>query len=136
MNYWLFKSDPEAYSFADLERDRQTRWDGVSNNLALKHLRNCKKGDQVIIYHSGEEKSLIGLAEITREAYADPKQKDPKLAVVDIRALKRLKRPITLADVKARKEFADFPLVRMPRLSVMPVTTTQWNSLMKLTGER
>ena len=134
MGYWLFKSDPDAYSFVNLERDKQTVWDGVTNNLALKHLRSCKRGDRVILYHSGEEKSLIGLAEITGEAYPDPKKKDPKLAVVEIRVVKRFNKPVTLTDVKARKEFSDFYLVRMPRLSVMPVTDAQWKGLMKLSG--
>ena len=135
MGYWLFKSDPETYGFHDLERDKQTVWDGVTNPLALKNLRSCKKGDPVIIYHTGDEKALIGLAEVTREAYPDPKKKDPKLAVVEIKVLKRFPKQITLADVKAKKAFVDFPLVRLPRLSVMPVTEAQWKALMKMMGE-
>ena len=134
MGYWLFKSDPETYGFQDLERDKETVWDGVTNPVALKNLRSCRKGDQVIIYHTGEEKALIGLAEIIREAYPDPKKKDPKLAVVDIKVLKKLPKQVTLAEVKARKEFADFALVRLPRLSVMPVSDMQWKSLMKMAG--
>jgi predicted RNA-binding protein with PUA-like domain len=135
MAHWLFKSDPEAYGFDDLKRDKKTVWDGVSNPLALKNLRSARKGDSVFIYHSGEQKSLIGLAEIVKEAYPDPKQKNAKLVVVEIKYVKRLKRPVSLAEVKVRKEFADFLLVRMPRLSVMPVTDAQWKSLMKLAGE-
>lgn len=135
MGHLLFKSDPEAYGFDDLERDKKTTWDGVRNPLALKHLRTAKKGDSVFIYHSGEQKAIVGLAEITKEAYLDPKQKDPRLFVVDIKYVKRLKRPVTLAEVKQRKEFADFPLVRMPRLSVMPVTDAQWKSLLKMAEE-
>ncbi len=135
MGYWLFKSDPYTYLYDHLEKDKQTVWDGVSNPVALKNLRSVKKGDTVLIYHTGDEKALIGLAEIIRDAYPDPKQKNEKLAVVDIKALRRLKKHPTLADVKARKEFADFALVRLPRLSVMPVNDTQWKLLMKMSGE-
>jgi predicted RNA-binding protein with PUA-like domain len=129
MAYWLFKSDPDTYGFPELERDKQTVWDGVSNPVALKNLRACKKGDTVLIYHTGAEKAIVGLAEITKEAYPDPKQKNEKLVVVELRVRERLKKPITLAEVKARKEFADFVLVRLPRLSVMPVTDAQWKLL-------
>ncbi|PWT87705.1 MAG: EVE domain-containing protein [Acidobacteria bacterium] len=129
MSYWLFKSDPETYGYDDLERDKQTVWDGVSNPVALRNMRGCKKGDTVIIYHTGDEKSMVGLAEIVKEAYPDPKQKDPKLVVVEIKANGRLKKTVTLAEVKARKEFADFALVRQSRLSVMPVNETQWKLL-------
>jgi predicted RNA-binding protein with PUA-like domain len=132
MGYWLFKSDPDTYGFSDLEREGETVWDGVKNNLALRHLRSCKKGDRVFIYHTGEEKALVGLAEVTKEAYPDPKKKDPRLTVVNIRAIGRLKKPVSLAEVKARKEFGDFPLVRMPRLSVMPVPETHWKALEKM----
>ena len=135
MGYLLFKSDPEAYGFDDLERDKKTTWDGVRNPLALRHLRAAKKGDSVFIYHSGEQKAIVGLAEITKEAYPDPKQKDARLFVVDIKYVKRLKRPITLSEIKQRKEFADFLLVRMSRLSVMPVTDAQWKLLLKMAGE-
>ena len=132
MATWLFKTEPSTYSYDDLAREGKAVWDGVSNPVALKNLRACKKGDRVIIYHTGDEKALIGLAEITREAYPDPKQKNEKLVVVEIRPGKKLKQPVTLADVKARKEFADFALVRLPRLSVMPVTDAQLALLMKL----
>jgi len=125
---WLFKSDPETYGFQHLEKDKQTVWDGVSNNLALKHLRSIKKGDRILIYHSGEEKAIVGLAEAIKDSYPDPK--NPKLTVVDIKAVKRLAKPITLAEVKSRKEFADFLLVRMSRLSVMPVSKAHWSALL------
>jgi predicted RNA-binding protein with PUA-like domain len=134
MGHWLLKSDPETYGFSDLERDKKTTWDGVRNPVALRNLRSAKKGDSVFIYHSGEQKALVGLAQITKEAYPDPKQKDPRMAVVDIKYVRGLKRPVTLAEVKARKEFADFALVRLSRLSVMPVTDAQWKSLMKMAG--
>jgi len=129
MPNWLFKSDPETYGWDQLEKDKQTRWDGVANAVALKNLRSTKPGDAVFIYHTGDEKAIIGTAEIVSEPYADPKHNDPKLTVVDIKAVKRLKKPVLLSEVKSRKEFADFALVRLPRLSVMPVTDAQWKLL-------
>jgi predicted RNA-binding protein with PUA-like domain len=129
---WLFKSDPETYSFADLERDGRTRWDGVSNNLALKHLRAARPGDRVLIYHTGAEKAIVGTAEVTSDAYPDPREPDPKLAVVDLKVGTRLPRPVPLDEVKRQSGFKDFPLVRMPRLSVMPVSDAQWKALMEL----
>lgn len=129
---WLFKSDPDTYSFADLERDRQTVWDGVSNNLALKHLRSTHRGDAVLIYHTGEEKAVVAMAEVVSEPYADPKQNDPHLAVVDLKAGRRLPRPVTLAEIKQQASLKDFALVRLPRLSVMPVSDAQWQEIMNL----
>jgi predicted RNA-binding protein with PUA-like domain len=132
MAYWLFKSDPDVYGYPELEKDKHTVWDGVSNPLALKHLRSCKKGDQVFIYHSGAEKSIVGIAEITKEAYPDPNKKEEKLVVVGIKALKRVPRAVTLSEVKAQKDFADFALVRMSRLSVMPVSEKQWQKILNM----
>ncbi len=132
---WLFKSDPETYSLSDLERDGKTVWDGVSNNLALKHLRSVRKGDSVLIYHTGEERAVVGIAEVLSDAYPDPKQKDPRWVVVDIRAVKRLPRPASLDEIKKRATLKDFPLVRLPRLSVMPVSESQWKELLALAKE-
>jgi len=129
---WLFKSDPDTYSFADLERDGKTVWDGVSNNLALKHLRSVRQGDQALIYHTGDEKAVVGLAEVVSDAYADPKQKDPRLVVVDLEARERLARPVSLDEIKRQAALKNFDLVRLPRLSVMPVSEAQWNAIMKL----
>ena len=129
---WLFKSDPDTYSFFDLERDRETVWDGVSNNLALKHLRSARKGDSVLIYHTGDQKAIVGLAEVASDPYPDPKQKDPRLAVVDLAARQRLARPVTLDEIKKQVALKSFELVRLPRLSVMPVSDAQWNTIMKL----
>ena len=129
---WLFKSDPDTYSFADLERDGKTVWDGVSNNLALKHLRSVRQGDQALIYHTGDEKAVVGLAEVVSDAYADPKQKDPRLVVVDLEARERLARPVSLDEIKKQAALKNFDLVRLPRLSVMPVSEAQWNAIMKL----
>jgi uncharacterized protein YbbK (DUF523 family)/predicted RNA-binding protein with PUA-like domain len=129
MDRWLLKTDPDTYSFADLERDGTTRWDGVSNALALRHLRAMAAGDAVLVYETGDVKAIVGTATVAKGAYADPKAKDPRLVVVDLRAGKRLARPVLLAAVKADRSLADFPLVRMGRLSVMPVTAAQWERI-------
>jgi len=129
---WLFKSDPDTYSFSDLERDGKTVWDGVSNNLALKHLRSVHRGDLALIYHTGDEKAVVGLAELASDSYPDPKQKDPRLVVVDVKAGERLARPVGLDEIKKQAALRDFDLVRLPRLSVMPVSEAQWNVIMKL----
>ena len=126
MAYWLFKEEPSHYSYDDLVRDRKATWNGVENNLALKHLREVKKGDHVFFYHTGDEKAVVGVMEVTRGSYPDPEAEDERLVAVDVKPLRRLARPVTLAEIKADKRFADFPLVRMSRLSVMPVTSEQW----------
>jgi predicted RNA-binding protein with PUA-like domain len=129
-NYWILKTDPDTYAFDQLVRDRRTVWDGVSNALALKHIRSMAKGDQLFIYHSGDDKALVGLARVVSDPYPDPKAKDPKLYVVDVEAGERLPRPVTLAEVKADPAFADLGLVRMSRLSVIPVPAEQWKRLL------
>ena len=132
--YWLLKTEPSDYSYADLNRDGRTVWDGVSNNLALKHLRNIKAGDLAFLYHTGKERALVGIAEVISDPYPDPKMSDPKLVVVDVKAREALPQSVSLADVKADSEFSDFLLVRLPRLSVMPVTPLQWNRLLAMAG--
>lgn len=129
---WLLKSDPESYSFADLEREGQTCWDGVSNNLALKHLRSMHRGDTALIYHTGEERAIVGMAELVSDPYPDPKQKDSRLVVVDLKAGKPLPHPVSLEEIKRQAALKDFELVRLPRLSVMPVSESQWKILMDL----
>ena len=120
-SHWLFKTEPSAYSFADLAAAGRATWDGVKNPLALKHLASVKPGDDVFIYHTGDEKAVVGVARAVGRPYPDPKKKDPKLLVVDLEALRPLPAPVTLAAIKASKSFAGFDLVRLPRLSVMPV---------------
>jgi predicted RNA-binding protein with PUA-like domain len=132
--YWLLKTEPSDYSYADLSRDGKTVWDGVSNNFALKHLRNIKAGDLAFIYHTGKERVLVGIAEVISDPYPDPKKNDPKLAVVDVKAREELPQSVSLGEVKADSEFSDFLLVRLPRLSVMPVTSPQWNRLLAMAG--
>ncbi len=133
--FWLLKTEPKAYSYADLERDGSTVWDGVSSNAALKNIRDMRPGDLALIYHSGDERQAVGLAEVTRVPYADPRLGDPKLAVVDVKALRRLAKPVTLAEVKADPAFADFALVRQSRLSVVAVTPEQWHRLLAMAEE-
>lgn len=135
-NYWILKTEPTTYSFDDLVRDRRTVWDGISNPLALKHLRSTAKGDQAMIYHTGDEKAIVGLATIVRPSYDDPKVDDPKLVVVDIEAGGRLPKAVSLATVKADPAFAELGLVRMSRLSVVPVPPAQWRRLLTLAGAK
>jgi len=128
--HWILKTEPSTYSFDRLVEERKTVWDGVSNPVALRHLREMAVGDQVMIYHTGDMKAVVGLARITRAAYPDPK--DPKLVVVELEAGNRLPRSVTLASIKADPAFADLALVRMGRLSVVPVKPEQWNRLMEM----
>jgi predicted RNA-binding protein with PUA-like domain len=132
MAYWLLKTEPGTYSYDDLERERKTVWNGVSNNLALKNIRSMSKGDLAFIYHTGDEKSIVGIAEIVSSPYPDPKAKDPRLVVVDLQSRERLRKAVTLAEVKANRDFADFALVRIGRLSVMPVSAAHWKTLLAM----
>jgi predicted RNA-binding protein with PUA-like domain len=131
---WLLKSDPEHYSFSDLVRDGKTVWDGISNNLALKNLRNVRRGDRVVIYHTGSERAAVGLAEAASDPYPDPKQKDARLVVIDLVAKDQLPRPVSLDEIKKSAALKKFDLVRLPRLSVMPVSDAEWDALMDLAG--
>jgi predicted RNA-binding protein with PUA-like domain len=130
MAYWLLKTEPSTYSFEDLVVEQQTRWDGITNPAALQHLRNAAVGDRVLIYHTGGEKAAVGEAEVVEPAYADPK--NPKLAVIDLRAGKALPQPVTLAQLKEDPAFADSPLVRQGRLSFVPLTAAQWKRVQAL----
>jgi predicted RNA-binding protein with PUA-like domain len=126
---WLVKEEPTHYGFDLLVRDGRTSWTGVRNPLAQKHLKSMKKGDRIFYYHTGDEKAIVGIAKALSDPYLDPQDKAGKLSAIDIGPVKRLANPVTLAAVKADRRFAEFPLVRMPRLSVMPVTDTQWAAL-------
>jgi predicted RNA-binding protein with PUA-like domain len=123
--HWLFKTEPSTYSFAQLRAEGRATWDGVKNPLALKHLANVAEGDLVFIYHTGDEKAVVGVARAASGAYPDPKAKDAKLLVVDLTPVRLLGAPVSLAAIKASKRFAGFDLVRLPRLSVMPVSEEQ-----------
>jgi predicted RNA-binding protein with PUA-like domain len=133
-NYWLVKTEPSTYSYDDLEREQTAVWDGVKNPVALRNLRAMHPGDQVLVYHTGDEKAVVGWATVVSAPYADPKKKDPKLVVIDLKATRRLPQAVTLAQIKADKSFADLPIVRQGRLSVSPVTAPQWTRLLKLAG--
>ncbi|PYQ48181.1 MAG: EVE domain-containing protein [Acidobacteria bacterium] len=126
---WLLKTEPSTYSYQDLERDRRATWDGVSNPVALKNLRAMKEGDAALIYHTGDEKAVVGTALVVRAAYPDPKLKDERRVVVDLTPTGRLPRPVTLGEIRAIPEFKDSPLLRQGRLSVVPLTKAQWNAL-------
>jgi predicted RNA-binding protein with PUA-like domain len=131
---WLFKEEPTHYSYDDLVRDGKTSWTGVRNPLAQKHLRSVEKGDRIFFYHTGDEKSVVGVMKAAAAAYPDPADETGKLYAVDVTPVKKLKQPVTLASIKADKSFASFPLVRMSRLSVMPVTEAEWARIEKMSG--
>src|SRR5581483_243850 len=126
---WLFKEEPTHYSYDDFDKDGKTVWSGVKNPVAQKHLRAVKKGDRIFYYHTGDERAIVGVARAAGDAYADPKDATGKSAVVDVVPVKKLARPVTLKEIKATPAFKDFPLVRISRLSVMPVTDAEWKRI-------
>ena len=133
---FLVKEEPSNYSYDSFEKDGGTTWTGVKNPLAQKHLRSIKKGDLVFYYHTGDEKQIVGIAKAEVTAYADPADPTGKSHVVDLVPVKRLKRPVTLAEIKADKRFKDFPLTYMPRLSVMPVSDGDWKAILEKSESR
>jgi predicted RNA-binding protein with PUA-like domain len=126
---WLVKEEPTHYAFDQFVADGSTVWSGVRNPVAQRNLRSMKKGDRVFYYHTGNEKAIVGTAKVTTEAYPDPRDTSGKMVVVDLAPEKKLKRPVTLAEIKASGRFSDWALVRIPRLSVMPVTEEQWAAI-------
>jgi predicted RNA-binding protein with PUA-like domain len=134
MAYWLVKSEPFKYSYDQLEKDKQTFWDGVRNYAARNHLKAMKKGDQVLFYHSNEGLEIVGIAKVAKEAYQDPTTDEDAWVVVDLKPFKRIKKPVSLEQVKADKRLKDMVLVRLGRLSVQPVTEDEWNVIMELGG--
>jgi len=132
MKYFLLKTEPTEYSFDDLVKDKKTVWSGVSAAPALKHIRSMEKGDIAFVYHTGDEKQIVGIAKIVSNPYPDPKEKDEKLVVVDIQAQEKLKHPVTLTTIKSIKALATMPLVRIGRLSVQPVTKTEWDMIIAM----
>jgi len=134
MAYWLVKSEPFKYSYEQLEKDKQTFWDGVRNYAARNHLKAMKKGDQVLFYHSNEGLEIVGIAKVAKEAYQDPTTDEDAWFVVDLKPYKRIKKPVSLEQVKADKRLKDMALVRLGRLSVQPVTEDEWNVIMELGG--
>jgi predicted RNA-binding protein with PUA-like domain len=132
MAQWLFKEEPSHYGFDALVNDGRTTWSGVKNPLAQKHLREVRKGDRIFYYHTGNEKAVVAIAKAESHAYPDPADKSGKAHVVDVVPVRKLKAPVTLASIKADKRFASFPLTRLPRLSVMPVTDQEWDAIVKM----
>jgi predicted RNA-binding protein with PUA-like domain len=134
MAYWLVKSEPGTYSYDQLEKDKQTCWDGVRNYAARLHLRAMKKGDETFFYHSNDGTEIVGIAKVAKEQYQDPTTEDEAWVAVDLKPYKRLKKPVTLAQIKADKRLANMALVRIGRLSVQPVTEKEWAIVMEMAG--
>jgi predicted RNA-binding protein with PUA-like domain len=135
MAFWLFKQEPGCYSFADLQKDGSTTWDGVANAAAQKHLRSVKKGDRVFFYHTGDDKAIVGVMEAASDPALDPNDETGKQVAVTMKAVRELKQPVPLAAIKADKAFADWELVRISRLSVMPVSEAIWKKIEAMSEE-
>ena len=136
-NYWLVKqepSGPRGYNFSTLEKEKTTVWDGVHNNLALKHMRNMKKNDLVMYYHTGDERQIVGIMTITSKPYPNPEEDNERFVVVDVKYKKRLKNPVSLEVMKKEKSFKNWELLRISRLSVMPVPTDIWNTIIRISS--
>jgi len=133
---WLFKEEPANYNYDDLARDGKTSWTGVRNPLAQKHLRSVKKGDRIFFYHTGNQKSVVGICRAAADAYPDPADKTGKLVAVDVEPVRKLKSPVSLAAIKGDRRFATFVLTRVPRLSVMPVSDDEWKQIVEMSGAR
>ena len=134
MAYWLLKTEPDCYAWDDLVRDKSAVWDGITNPLALKYLTTVKKGDMALVYHTGDERSAVGIAEVRSNPYPDPKEHDDRLAVVDLRPRQRLPRHVSLSDIKADPAFAGWELIRNGRLGVVPVPPAMWDRILDLAG--
>ena len=136
MAYWLVKSEPFKYSWDQFEKDKTATWDGVRNYAARNNLQAMKKGDKVLFYHSNEGVEVVGIAKVSREFYQDPTTEEPAWVVVDIKPVKKLKKPVTLVQIKAEPLLANMALVRLGRLSVQPVTDIEWQMVMDMAGEK
>ncbi|MEJ7822851.1 MAG: EVE domain-containing protein [Chitinophagaceae bacterium] len=136
MAYWLVKSEPDVYSWDQLVKDKQTFWSGVRNYAARIHLKNMKKGDAVLFYHSNEGTDIVGIAKVVKENYQDPTTDDDRWVAVDLKAHKKLKQPVTLSQIKSDKRLQQMALVRLGRLSVQPVTDKEWKIVMEMAGEK
>lgn len=134
--FYLLKTEPTSYSWDDLDRDGSTVWDGVKNNTAQKHIRDVRAGDLAFLYHTGKERRIVGIARVTSDAYPDPKEPTPEIHVFDLEPVERLERPVSLAEIKDDPRFQDWDLVRLPRLSVMPVTPEVWEQVVAMSREQ
>ena len=136
MNYWLIKSEPFKYSWDQLVNEKKTYWDGVRNYLARNYLKAMKKGDKIFFYHSNEGLEIVGIAKVVKEYYQDPTTPEPAWVVVDIAPVKKLKKPITLKQIKAEKDLQEMSLIKSMRLSVQPVREEEWNKILEMAGEK
>ena len=136
MNYWLIKSEPFKYSWDQLVNEKKTYWDGVRNYLARNYLKAMKKGDKIFFYHSNEGLEIVGIAKVVKEFYQDPTTPEPAWVVVDIAPVKKLKKPITLTQIKAEKDLQEMSLIKSMRLSVQPVREEEWNKILEMAGEK
>jgi predicted RNA-binding protein with PUA-like domain len=134
MPHWLLKTEPSEYSFNDLLKEKKATWNGVSNAAALKNMRAMAVGDELLIYHTGDEKQIVGTARVTKAAYPDPNEKDDRLVVIDLKPGKPLPKPVALATIKSDKRFANWDLIRIGRLSVLPTTPAQFEAVLELAG--
>ena len=135
MNYWLAKqepSGPRGYNILQLQKDNKTMWDGVHNNLALKHIRDMKKGDLVFFYHTGDERQIVGIMNVISNPYPNPQEENKRFVVVDVKFKKILKNSVSLNQMKKVKKFKDWELVKISRLSVMPVPKIIWDDIIKM----
>lgn len=133
---WLLKTEPKTYSWDDLVKQKKAVWDGVTNAVALKNIRSMEKGDEVFVYHTGDEKAVVGIATVASAPYPDPRAKDAKLVVVDLTPDRPLPRPITLAEMRTNRLLAGFELLRLPRLSVVPVSDAHWKAILAAAAEK
>ncbi|WP_165324500.1 EVE domain-containing protein [Rhizorhabdus phycosphaerae] len=136
MPHWLVKSEPNSYSFADLQRDGHTIWDGVRNNAAALHLKAMRVGDKLFVYHSQEGLAVVGIARVAREAYPDPSDAAGRFVAVEIEPVRALARPVTLAEMKAEPALAGMAMLRQSRLSVSPVTDGEWSTILRLADQQ
>jgi predicted RNA-binding protein with PUA-like domain len=134
MAHWLVKSEPDAYSWQQLVKDKETSWDGVRNYAARGHLKNMKKGDEVFYYHSNEGTDIVGIAKVSKEFYQDPTTDDDRWVSVMMKPVKALKKPVALGEIKANKKLQNMALVRIGRLSVQPVTDEEWDIILEMGG--
>jgi predicted RNA-binding protein with PUA-like domain len=131
-NYWLFKTEPEDYSYDDLERDQRARWRGLRNSVTLKNLHEVRLGDQILFYHEGGENAVVGTAEAVTDPYPDPKEGDASVAVVEIKPKRKFAEPVLLAEIRASEDLGDFDPSRLPPLSIMQVSNAQWQAIQEL----
>lgn len=134
-SHWLVKSEPDTYSYADLERDGRTVWDGVRNFAAASHLKSMKTGDEVFFYHSQEGKDVVAIAQVAKEAFPDASDPTSKFVAVELTPVRKLKKSVTLADMKANPALSDMAMLRQGRLSVSPVSDAEWATILKMAGE-